>query len=136
MELPRDEIAFRKEYQELVLDRSIRTVFRPGNRVFPNWRGYRLGEIVTARIIDECGSDELNIPPLFNEHRVRVRIASLFVTSIDNLTSEDFAGSSPDIYDVESLEEHLRYIYRRPIDVFSRKVTRIGLEYLNGRARH
>lgn len=135
MELPRDEIAFRKKYQDLVLDRSITTVFRPGNRVYPNWRGYRLGEIVTARIIDECGSDELNIPPRFNEHRVQVRIASLDVTSIDSLTSDDFEGSSPDIHDVESLEEHLMYIYRRPIDAFSRKVTRIGLEYLNGRGR-
>jgi hypothetical protein len=134
VELPRDEIAFRKEYQELVLDRSITTVFRPGNRVYPNWRGYRLGEIVTARIIDECGSDEHNIPPLFNEHRVKVRIASLLVTKIDALTNADFEGSSPDIHDVESLEEHLRYIYRRPIDAFSRKVTRIGLDYLNGRS--
>ncbi len=134
MELPRDEIAFRKQYQDLVLDRSITTVFRPGNRIYPNWRGYRLGEIVTARIIDECGSDELNIPPLFNEHRVRVGIASLRVAPIDHLTSEDFEGSSPDIHDVESLEEHLRYLYRRPIDAFSRTVTRIGLVYLNGRS--
>ena len=129
MELPRDEIAFRKEYEGLVLDRTIRTVFRPGNRIYPSWRGYRPGEIVTARIIDRCGSDELAIPPLFNDHRVRVRIAALRYMHIDELTDEDFDGSSPDIFDVASLEEHLLYIYRRPIEAFGRMVTRIGLDY-------
>lgn len=133
MDLPRDEIAFRKEYQGLVLERTITTVFRPGNRIYPNWRGYRVGEVVTARIIDQCGSDEMNIPPLFNEHRVRVRIASLLVTTIDWLRREHFDGSSPDIFDIPSLEEHLKYIYRRPIEAFDRKVTRIELEYMDGR---
>ncbi|HXI87306.1 MAG TPA: hypothetical protein VNH64_07595 [Parvularculaceae bacterium] len=129
MELRRDEIAFRKQYQDLVLDRSITTVFRPGNRIYPNWRGYKLGEMVTARIIDRCGSDELNIPPLFNEHRIIARIASLKVTTIDDLRPADFEGSSPDIHDIESLEEHLKFIYRRPVEAFNRTVTRIGLVY-------
>jgi hypothetical protein len=133
VELPRDEIAFRKEYQGLVLERTITTVFRPGNRIYPNRRGYRVNEIVTARIIDRVGSDELQIPPLFNEHRVKVRIASLLVTTIDWLRPEDFHGSSPDIFDIPSLEEHLKYIYRRPIEAFDRKVTRIELDYLDGR---
>lgn len=133
MELPRDEIAFRKEYQGLVLERTITTVFRPGNRIYPNRRGYRVNEIVTARIIDRVGSDELMIPPVFNEHRAKVRIAALLVTTIDWLRPEHFEGSSPDIFDIQSLEEHLKYIYRRPIEAFDRKVTRIELDYLDER---
>ena len=131
MDLPRDEIAFRREYERLVLGRSITTVFRPGNRIHPNWRGYRLGEIVTARIIARTGSDELAIPPVFTPDRVPVRIASLRYLPIDRLKPADFEGSSPDIFDIESLEEHLTSIYRRPVDAFSRHVTRIGLDYLD-----
>lgn len=130
MELPRDEIAFRKEYEELVLERALTTVFRPGNRKYPNWRGYKLGEVVTARIIEECGSDEMEVPPVFNDHKVKAQITDLQVMAIDELSQVDFAGSSPDVSCVKSLEEHLAYIYRQPIEAYDREITRISLSYI------
>lgn len=130
MDLPRDEIAFRKEYECLVLERAITTVFRPGDRIYPNWRGYRLGEAVTARIIERCGCDERQIPPVFNDHKVRVQIAGIGVISVARLAAADFAGSSPDVWDVESLKDHLFYIYGKPVAAFGGVVTRIRLRYL------
>lgn len=130
MELPRDEMAFRKQYEELLLSKKITTVFRPGNRVFPNRRGYMPGETVTARVIEQCGSDELGVPPLFNDTRVPIQITALTVKVIEGVEEPDFTGSSPDVYDRDSLEEHLFGIYRKPIDCFDGAVTRIQFRYL------
>jgi hypothetical protein len=127
--LPRDELAFRKEYEPLLLKRKITAVFRPGNRVHPNRRGYMVGEAVTARVIERCGNDRLGVPPLFNEVRIRVRITQLTVFYIDCVREADFCGCSPDVFDRRSLINHLEWIYQEPIDSFGRTVTRIGLSY-------
>lgn len=130
MDLPRDEIAFRKEYECLVLERAITTVFRPGNRIYPNWRGYRPGEVVTARIIEKCGCDRREIPPVFNNIKTPVQIAEIAVFPIGALEPAHFQGSSPDVADIGSLKDHLHYIYGRPVEAFGGEVTRIGLRYL------
>ena len=133
MELPRNEIAFRKEYENGVLLNTLTTVFRPGNRMYPNWRGYKLGEVVTARIIEKCGCDEKEIPPLFNDHKVKVQISGIETVNIEELQDEDFLGSSDDVHDVESLKEHLAYIYGKPISDYDNKITRINLAYISDR---
>lgn len=130
MDLPRDEMAFRKRYEQFLLQRTITTVFRPGVRVYPSRRGYIEGETVTARVIGLCGSDEFGIPPLFNDTRIPIQIASLTVKPIDEVEPEDFEGSSPDVFDRESLEQHLAGIYQKPIDCFEGTVTRIQFRYL------
>lgn len=131
MDLPRDEMAFRKRYQRLLMDHTITTVFRPGNRVYPNRRGYIPGETVTARVIELCGSDKFGVPPLFNETRIPIQIASVTVKNIDEIEPDDFAGSSPDVFDRESLEEHLAGIYNKPIEEFENAVTRIEFKYVD-----
>lgn len=130
MDLPRHEIAFRKRYETLVLDRSLTVVFRPGNRIYPNRRGYKPGEIITARIIEKPGCDERRLAPLFNDHRARVIVSSIEVMSIASLTAMDFEGSSPDVQDICSLQFHLKSIYGYTIDPFDGEVTRIKLEYI------
>lgn len=127
--LPRDEMAFRKEYEQLLLRRKIAAVFRPGNRVHPNRRGYRVGETVTARVIERCGSDRLGLAPLFNEVRIPIKITQLAVFYIDCVREADFRGCSPDVFDRRSLIDHLEWIYHEPIDSFGRTVTRIGFRY-------
>ncbi len=127
--LPRDEMAFRRRYQALLRDRRITTVFRPGDRIWPNWRGYIVGETVTARVIEQVGCDELRLAPRFNSVRVPIRIQDLAVLDIDSLTGEDFHGSSPDVSDKDSLLAHLFEIYGQPIEAYGRKVTRIRFTY-------
>lgn len=130
MDLPRDEMAFRKRYETLLCAREITTVFRPGNRLYPNWRGYIPGEVVTARVIERCGSDELGVAPQFNDTKIPIQITSLTAKPLNQMKMDDFCGSSPDVYDRKSLREHLRYIYRKPIECFDGVVTKITFEYL------
>jgi hypothetical protein len=128
--LPRDEMAFRRHYRELLVKRLLTTVFRPGDRIYPNWRGYSEGEIVTARVICRPGSDELGVPPEFDDLRIPIRIAALSVSPIDALEAGAFDGSSPDVYDKASLARHLEHIYGRPVSDFGNLVTRIAFAYI------
>ena len=130
-ELPRDEMAFRKQYQRFLLQRRITTVFRPGDRVFPAWRGYAVGEAITARVIEQPGSDALGVAPLFNGVRVPIRLEDVALKPVHMLTPADFAGSSPDVGDTLSLLRHLAAIYRKPIAAFGDVVTRIRFAYLD-----
>ncbi len=129
--LPRNEMAFRKQYEPLLNARKLTAVFRPGNRVFPNRRGYIVGETVTARVIERCGSDRLGLPPQFNDTRIPILIKRIGVSCIDCIEERDFAGSSPDVFDRNSLIEHLTWIYREPIDCSGATVTKIQFEYLD-----
>jgi hypothetical protein len=128
--LPRDEMAFRARYRELLLSRALTTVFRPGDRIFPRWRGYAQGEIVTARIISKPGSDELGVPPKFYDIRIPIRITALSVARIESLGADAFLGSSPDVSDPASLVQHLYQIYGRPLADFGNQVTRIAFVYI------
>jgi hypothetical protein len=130
MDLPRDEMAFRKKYEALLRAQEITTVFRPGNRLYPNWRGYAPGEVVTARVIERCGSDELRLPPVFNDMRIPIQITSLTAKLLGQVKMDDFCGSSPDVYDRKSLSAHLQHIYKKPIECFDGVVTKITFEYL------
>jgi hypothetical protein len=129
-ELPRHEMAFRKQYQRLLLAQKITAVFRPGDRLFPAWRGYAPGETITARVIAKVGSDARGVPPVFNKVCVPVRIEDVTVLPAVALGPEDFAGSSPDVSDVPSLLRHLAAIYRQPIEAYGGIVTRIRFAYL------
>ena len=130
-ELPRDEMAFRKQYQRLLLQRRITTVFRPGDRVYPAWRGYAPGETIVARVIERPGSDALGVAPVFNHLRLPIRIEAVRLMPVLTLTGDDFAGSSPDVADTLSLLRHLASIYEKPIAAFGDAVTRIRFAYLD-----
>ena len=128
--LPRDEMAFRSRYRDLLVQRALTTVFRPGDRIYPNWRGYCEGEIVTARIIRMPGSDERGVPPEFDDLRIPIRIRAISVSAIEVLGRDAFSGSSPDVHDRASLAAHLHDIYGRPIAAFGNQVTRIAFAYI------
>lgn len=131
--LPRDEMAFRKQYQDLLIARAITTVFRPGDRVYPAPRGYRRGERVTARVIETPGSDALGVPPTFNAVSAPIMIREVKRLRLDALRPNDFRGSSPDVRDRESLLAHLLEIYGPPLERFGGIVTRIRFRYVPDR---
>lgn len=130
MQLPRDEIAFRKRYEALVLSGALTVIFRPGNRVFPNWRGYIEGERVTARIIERTGCDDQGIAPQFNTHKIPVNIAQIETIHFNELQPEHFIGSSPDVICKKTLKAHLEVIYGESLEHFRHQVTRIQLDYI------
>ena len=130
MELPRDEMAFRADYEELVFQQSLTTVFRPGNRVFPNWRGYKPGEIITGRIIERCGCDQKDIPPVFKAAKIPLKIAKIDIIPISQISQQDFEGSSWDVNDLKSLDRHIAKIYNKTLSEYDNVVTRIELDYI------
>ena len=132
--LPRDEMAFRKQYEADVLEGRLTTVFRPGNRIYPRWRGYRPGEPVTARIIEHCGDDRLGIAPIFNDVRVPIKIVSIDVVLLWRLSSSDFIGSSKDVTCPKSLQMHLEGIYQMDFSDPLTIVSRISFDYLSRRS--
>ncbi|OYY63126.1 MAG: hypothetical protein B7Y49_13860 [Sphingomonas sp. 28-62-11] len=131
LEMPRDEMAFRRQYEPMLLARTLTTVFRPGNRLWPNWRGYQPGEIVTARVIDKPGSDARGIAPQFTAARIPIEIVDIKVIRAAALAAADFCGSSPDVHDAESLRVHLAEIYEQSLSAFDDVVTRIKFAYLD-----
>ncbi len=132
LEMPRDEMAFRRQYEPMLVARTLTTVFRPGNRLWPNWRGYQPGEHVTARIIAQPGSDALRIPPDFTATRIPIEIVDIKVVALHDLTADDFVGSSLDVHDAASLRAHLVEIYDQPLSDFGDMVTRIAFAYRDG----
>jgi len=135
LELPRDEMAFRKQYQPQLAARTLTTVFRPGDRRYPAWRGYVQGETITARVIARTGCDARGLAPIFNGFRAVIRIEDVAVLPVGSLGPADFAGSSPDVRDAPSLLAHLAAIYGRPIEAFGGIVTRIRFAYVPDAAR-
>jgi hypothetical protein len=123
-------MAFRADYEKVVSEQSLTTVFRPGNRIFPNWRGYKQGEIITGRIIDRCGCDIENIAPLFKPSKISLRIAKIDMILAAEICPQDFNGSSWDVTDLRSLDQHIYKIYNKFLSEYDNIVTRIQLEYL------
>lgn len=132
LRLRRDEMAFRKRYEDALLARAITTVFRPGNRIYPAWRGYRLGEVVSARVIERPGSDLEGVPPVFNAIRIPIRITAIALRRIAELTAADFEGCAEDVGCAQSLLAHLDGIYGDWPERAAGIVTRIHFRYIRG----
>ena len=129
MNLARDELSERKVFQELIESEKLKIVFRPGNRIFPNPKGYKVNEIVTIRIVTKPGDDELNRPPIFNNFKKRVRIKNITVKDINELDDDDFISSYPTINNTDLLKYHLGLIYNlSPSDIT--EISKIELEYV------
>jgi hypothetical protein len=134
LELPRDEIAFRKIYKDLIIKNKITTVFRPGKRICGDFRGYCPGEVIKIRVIEKTGADWAMLPPEFEQDFVKkiemIEIKSLF---IKDLKKEDFEGSSPDVFDKNSLLYHLGIIYNLPVEKLQddNLITKITFKYIN-----
>ena len=135
LELPREEMAFRKEYADAVYSGDLTVVFRPGNRVFPNWRGYKKGEIITARIIERVGDDSRMLPPVFSDFKRDFMIKNIEVIGLDELSETDFLGSSDDVADVQGLIDQLSWIYHKDPKDYGNEVTRIEIEYVDNFCR-
>lgn len=127
-------MAFRAEYEDLLQQQLLTTVFRPGNRVYPEWRGYKPGEIITGRVIKRCGSDQRGIAPIFTPQKIPLKILSISVVAVSELCPDDFAGSSWDVTDAETLNQHIYRIYNKNLPEYGNLVTRIRLAYLEASA--
>ena len=112
LDLPREEMAIRKIYRELVEQQKLTTVFRPGQRLCEDYRGYCQNEIITIKIVDRVGADWALLAPVFAPDFAKaVKIENITSLPLGSLTAADFAGSTPDVFDRQSLRYHLGIIY-------------------------
>ena len=133
-ELPADDMSFRRIYKNLLENETLITVFRPGVRDCKKFRGYCPMNIVNARVIDQVGLDRAKVAPEFLKKPVKkIQIEEIFAKKIGDLTKEDFVGSSPDVYDKQSLVYHLGLIYNLDITSLSPEemVTIIRFSYIH-----
>ena len=132
LNLPANEMAFRKAYSDLLKQEKITTVFRPGDRDCGKTRGYCPSDIVNAKILEKVGADWAMIPPKFIDGFSKtIVIKTVEVKRLGSLTKKDFEGSSPDVLDIDSLKYQLGLIYNIDITEFNdySLVTRITFEY-------
>lgn len=108
---PRDEIGFRKIYTDLIRDKKITTIFRPGERICGVNKGFCEGETVNIKILDKVGADWAYLPPKTISDGQKVRVVSTVNTTLGALVAGDFKGSSPDIFDKQSLIYNIGIIY-------------------------
>lgn len=107
-----NEMAFRRIYWPLLQQEKIFTVFRPDSRMCGEYRGYCVGQKVRARIIDKVGADWAGISPKFSGKFFKnIIIKKIEIKKIKHLMKGDFKGSTPDIYDKNSLIYHLGVVY-------------------------
>jgi hypothetical protein len=126
---PRDEIWIRNVYEPEVMSGSLTRIFKPYNRIYPNNKGFKLGEEVKVRIVDVPGNDVTNCRPLVREDYRRATIENLVVTNIEKLKPKDFKGSSKDVYDITSLRYNLGLIYGNIPEAFD-VITIIDIKYI------
>ncbi|HSU73039.1 MAG TPA: shikimate kinase [Candidatus Binatia bacterium] len=105
------ELWFRQTYKPMIVEKSLTTAVRPGERVLPAPKGTYAGETARVRILSEPGTD--NSLPRFDEYATSVLIDSIDVKKISDLLPSELLGSSPDARDSESVKYHLGLIYNR-----------------------
>jgi hypothetical protein len=107
-----NEMAFRKVYRNLLENKRVTTIFRPGRRLCGDYRGYCSDQEVTIKIIEKTGADWAMLPPKFVEDfSKKVIIKEVQIKSLRELTSDDFAGATEDVRDITSLKYNLGVIY-------------------------
>jgi hypothetical protein len=117
MSFPRDELWFRKVYQDELAAGTLTRIFKPGNRIYPESKGFMPGECVKLRILEAPGNDKTGALPLLNGFCRSATIENIVLTNIDALTPPDFIGASRDIHDTLTLRYHLGIIYdKKPQD--------------------
>jgi len=129
----RDEITFRKIYMRLVQTRQVTTIFRPGRRLCNDPKGYCKGEIVTLRVVEKVGADWANVPgELRDDVGEEVQILDVISKPLGLLSKEDFSGSTPDVFDHQSLMYHIGALYNLSPDELDEKtlITKTTFRYL------
>jgi len=112
MKAPRDEIWFRKIYVDLLKDQHITTIFRPGARACNTKKGFCSGETLKIKVLDKVGADWADLSgETLPDFEMLVQVVDTKICTIGSLISDDFVGSSPDVFNIESLTYHLGAIY-------------------------
>lgn len=112
MYLDRDEIGLRQEDENDLLAKERLTIFRPGNRIYPQKRWFIQWEVVKARIIDMPWNDREKIAPTFSTIVKLVKIQTIKVLRQEDLIENDFRDSLEYVQSSEDVKKYLENIYK------------------------
>lgn len=88
MYLDRSDMAFR-ENEKCCLDEDNIVVYRPGNRMYPETRWYKDGEVIKARVIDKVWDDSKWLPPVFSDEVKLIKIQTVEILDLDSLENKE-----------------------------------------------
>lgn len=129
----KNHITVKKLYLNSLKEKSLKKIFRPGNRECPHEKCYFDNQLVIIKVLDIAGSDYHKIEPIHLENSFPVKIINSSVKKLIDLEENDFNFAGPDIYDLKSLRLHLANIYNLEYDlIFSDdyEITITEFEYL------
>lgn len=127
MYLDRNDISFRQEDENDLKKENI-TVFRPGNRIYPENRWYIEWEVVKARIIKIPGDDKKWIAPVFSDTAELVKIKTIDLLDFEKIEETHLCNSLECIKSREDLLRYLEKIYKKRE---FKNLTRINMEKIN-----
>jgi len=127
MYFDRNEIWFRKEDEKDFITKNQLTIFRPGNRIYPQKKWFTEWEVVKARILDKPWDDIENRIPVLSKIVKLVKIQAIKILNQKNLTEDDFASSLAYIQSQEDVKRYIENIYKEN----SETITKIDIENLN-----
>lgn len=107
------ELWFRREYLELIQNKSLLTAVRPGDRRHPRPKSVSINQMARVRIIESPGSEADGIMPTFLDFSCFVKITNLFVDRVCKLTTKGLIHCSPDSQTPNDILDHLEKIYQK-----------------------
>lgn len=126
MYLDRNDLSFRQEEKKDLLSQDKITVFRPGNRIYPEHRWYIPGEVVKARVIDVPWNDKEHKEPIFSDTVELVKIQTIHILKTEDIHENDFKNSWAYIKTKDDLAKYLKTIYVQvPKDITKIEIKKI-----------
>lgn len=103
------EFWFRKEYEDLVIQKKLTQFVRPGVRKVPDPKGTQLGEKVLVRIVEvpSLVKEEAVLSPLIMD----AEVIKLEPKKICEMIESDFVGATPDSSSQAGVISQLERIY-------------------------
>lgn len=127
MYLDRDEIGLRQEDKKDLVTKERLTIFRPGNRIYPQKRWFTQWEVVKARIIDKPWNDREKKAPTFSTIVKLVKIQTIKVLRQKDLIEDDFHNSLEYVQSPEEVKRYLENIYKEVPET----ITKIDIKELD-----
>lgn len=124
----RREIWLRMLYYESAMSKELTRIWRPYDRTNGK-KGFKAGDEIDLRFIEQPGNDKYGIPPIFKPNCMKAKIRDSRCLKIAELKKTDFSGSGPFITDKKSLLHELSLVYDlNPREIST--VTYFIIEYL------
>ncbi len=121
------EFWFRSTYKALIESKKLTSFVRPGDRLFPHPKGVEIGKEAIVRILSKFGTTASL--PLFDTVTVTVKVESVQVKVISELSKKNLEGSSHDALTSNAVLHHLGLIYNRAFSP-NESVTLFSISYL------